>query len=95
MAIFSDMELRKIMMESNNDSTYLDKVKDNGRTIKDSCGKVKNNIKKNVTTNIEKMKDNVDKAKNTKTKFKFKKGTNEYIKEDYDEIGRASCRERV
>lgn len=85
MAIFSDMELRKIMMESNNDSTYLDKVKDNGRTIKDSCGKVKNNIKKNVTTNIEKMKDNVDKAKNTKTKFKFKKGTNEYIKEDYDD----------
>ena len=83
MAIFSDLELERIMNESNKTSSddykLRDQVEDNIENIRNLGISAKNNVKNNTSNLLKKNKD----TKKKLTSFKFKKDKDGTIKETY------------
>ena len=86
MAIFSDLELERILHEKRDfltdpDYSYEDKLKDNAKDVKDAKDRLVNGAKSNFNQNVSNLRNKRD--KNSKTKFTFKKDKDGNITEGY------------
>ena len=71
MAIFSDLELERILHEKRDfltdpDYSYEDKLKDNAKDVKDAKDRLVNGAKSNFNQNVSNLRNKRD--KNSKTK---------------------------